>query len=389
MKCYILCAMNYTDSGPRTPGQLIKELLEQRGWSIRVLGVVLGVSEQVAYRLVSDNRTVDAETAVALEEVFAVPAERFLELQRGYELAKVRIKARPDPGRNTRAHLHSGLPVPEMIKRGWLEAPDVRDTQAVEAALAKFFNVESPDEIEILPHAAKKTPTGPEVTPVRLAWLYRVKTIASDMLVPRYSEKAARAAIPKLSALLGAREEARHAPRILAEAGIRFTIVESLSTAKIDGACLWLDDQAPVIAMSFRYDRIDNFWFVLRHELEHVLRFHGQDALMVDAELEGDRAGTGPDITEDERVANAAAAEFCVPHDQLQRFIDRKSPFFPERDIVGFARTLQLHPGLIAGQLQHNTGRYDRFRKHLVKIWSVVAPNATVDGWGDVAPVAI
>ena len=120
-----------------------------------------------------------------------------------------------------------------------------------------------------------------------------------------------------------------------------------------------------------------------------MLRFHGQDALMVDAELEGDRAGTGPDITEDERVANAAAAEFCVPHDQLQRFIDRKSPFFPERDIVGFARTLQLHPGLIAGQLQHNTGRYDRFRKHLVKIRSVVAPNATVDGWGDVAPVAI
>ena len=53
-----------------------------------------------------------------------------------------------------------------------------------------------------------------------------------------------------------------HAPRILAEAGIRFTIVESLSTAKIDGACLWLDDQAPVIATSFRYDRIDNFWFV-------------------------------------------------------------------------------------------------------------------------------
>jgi HTH-type transcriptional regulator/antitoxin HigA len=41
----------------------------------------------------------------------------------------------------------------------------------------------------------------------------------------------------------------------------------------------------------------------------------------------------------------------------------------------------------VAGQLQHKTRRYDLFRNHLVKIRSVVTPNAMVDGWGDVAPV--
>ena len=379
--------MNYTRSDHRTPGQLIKGLLEAKGWSNRVLGVVLGVSEQVVYRLASDTRPVNAETAIGLEEVFGVPAEQFLQLQREYDLAKARLEARPDPGRNTRAHLYSGLPVPEMIKRGWLDASDVRDVEAVEAALAKFFRVDSPDQIEILPHAAKKTPASPEVTPVRLAWLYRVKEIAAEMLVPRYSPEAVQAAIPKLNTFLGAREEARKVPRILAESGIRFVMVESLSAAKIDGACLWLDDISPVVGMSLRYDRIDNFWFVLRHELEHVLRLHGQSALMVDAELEGNRAGVGPDISEEERVANEAASDFCVPRRLLKSFIDRKAPFFPERDIVGFARTVNLHPGLIAGQLQHHTKRYDRFRKHLVKIRSIVAPSATVDGWGDVAPV--
>ena len=159
------------------------------------------------------------------------------------------------------------------------------------AALAKFFGVASPDEIEILPHAAKKTMVAGEVTPVQLAWLYRVKEIASEMLVARYSPKGVRAAIPNLSALLGAREEARKAPRILAESGIRFVIVESLSSAKIDGVCFWLNSTSPVIGMSLRYDRIDNFWFVLRHELEHVLRLHGRSAMVLDAELEGDKAG--------------------------------------------------------------------------------------------------
>ena len=148
------------------------------------------------------------------------PLSDFLELQRSYDLAKARISARPDPRRNTRAQLFSGLPVGEMIKRGWIDASDVRDVPAVEAALAKFFGVPSPDEIEILPHAAKKTMVSTEVTPVQLAWLYRVKEIASEMMVARYSRRAVRAAVPKLSALLAAREEARKVPRILTESGI-------------------------------------------------------------------------------------------------------------------------------------------------------------------------
>ena len=43
--------------------------------------------------------------------------------------------------------------------------------------------------------------------------------------------------------------------------------------------------------MTLRFDRIDNFWFVLRHELEHVIQKHGQSAVMLDVELEGDRCG--------------------------------------------------------------------------------------------------
>jgi HTH-type transcriptional regulator/antitoxin HigA len=139
--------------------------------------------------------------------------------------------------------------------------------------------------------------------------------------------------------------------------------------------------------MSLRYNRIDNFWFVLRHEIEHVLRLHGQSAAMLDPELEGDRAGSGPTVPEEERIANEAAANFCVPKNAMEQFIARKSPFFAERDILGFAKTLNIHPGLVAGQLQRRTGKYDRFRSHLVKIRSIVAPGAMVDGWGDVAPV--
>jgi HTH-type transcriptional regulator/antitoxin HigA len=375
------------DEEYRSPGQLVTALLRERGWTKRVLAIVLGVDETGVNRLAADKRSVDAEMALTLEEVFGVPAERFLQLQKSYDLAKARIVARPDPSRATRAYLYGDLPVAEMIKRGWILAETVRDTQKIEQELMRFFGVTRLDDIEILPHAAKKTAIATSATPTQLAWLYRVKKIASDLLVGPYSPQAVKAAIEKLKLLLASPEEARKVPRILTECGIRYVLVETLTSAKIDGVCFWLNDRSPVIGMTLRHDRIDNFWFVLRHELEHVVQRHGQSAAMLDTELEGERAGTGPNVTEEERIANEMAAEFCVPQTMMNAFIARKAPFFSERDLIGFARTIKVHPGLIAGQLQHRTGRYDRFRDHLAKIRGIVAPNAIVDGWGDVAPV--
>ncbi|TDA65519.1 MAG: helix-turn-helix domain-containing protein [Chloroflexi bacterium] len=373
----------------RTPGQYIDALLLSRGWSQRVLAIILGIDETGLNKIVSGKKAVDAKTALMLGDVFGVNPESFLELQKTYDLAKAKIETIPDPGRATRAHLFGGLPVTEMIKRGWLDTENIRDVPKVEAALTKFFGVSSVDEIEILPHAAKKTKVFSPATPVQIAWLYRVKEIASEMIVGRFSVESANRAIDSLKNLLHAPEETRKIPRILAECGIRYLIVETLPSAKIDGVCFWLDKKSPVVAMSLRYDRIDNFWFVLRHELEHVIQNHGQEEAMLDAELEGENAGTGDNISEEERIANEAATEFCVPKKKMDSFVARKHPFFKEIDILGFANTIHVHPGLIAGQLQHRTRRYDRFRGHLVKVRHTIAPSAMVDGWGDIAPVGL
>ncbi len=371
----------------RTPGQLLEALLKDRGWTQRVLALVLGIDETGVNRIVADKRPVDAELALSLEELFGVPAERFLGLQQEYDLARARITRRPDPDRNVRAKLFGDLPVGDMIRRGWIKGKDARD-KAVPAELMRFFNANRIEDIEFLPFAAKKTEVNTPLTAAQFAWFYRVKQIASDMLVAKYSPAAIPTTISKLKALLSAPEEARKVPRILAESGIRFLIVEALPSSKIDGVCFWLNETSPVIAMSMRHDRIDNFWFVLRHEMEHLKERHGlSTAIMFDAELEGERAGVGNGVEDEERVANSAAAEFCVPTKMMDAFIVRKEPFFREADILAFAKMIHVHPGLIAGQLRHRTGRYDRFVNHLAKVRSIVTPNAITDGWGDIAPL--
>jgi HTH-type transcriptional regulator/antitoxin HigA len=370
-----------------TPAQMIEAQLRERGWSQRTLAKVLGMSEQSVSSLMKGRTKISTELALQLREVLGIDADELLKLQASFELKKAELEFRPDPALNTRAMVFGDIPVGDMIARGWLKGVDDLWDSRLNGSLCHFFGVSSVEEIEILPHAAKKTDVTGDATPTQITWLYRVKQIARQTLVAKYSQSAVADAMKELKPLLNSAEAARKVPKVLAESGIRFVVVESLPSAKIDGVCFWLDDKSPVIGMTLRFDRIDNFWFVLRHELEHVIRKHGQAAAMLDVGLEGERAGTGDSIPEEERVANEAAAEFCVPQKQLKHFIQVKSPFFAERDIRGFAATYKIHPGLVAGQLQHKMERYDLFRNHLVKIRSVVTPNAMVDGWGDVAPI--
>jgi HTH-type transcriptional regulator / antitoxin HigA len=370
-----------------TPAQMIEARLREREWTQRTLAKVLNLSEQSISSLMNGRTKIGTEIALQLEAVLGIPADELLTLQASFELKKAQLEFRPDPALTTRAKIFGELPVADMIARGWLKGVDDLWDSRLNESLCRFFGVPTIDDIEVLPHAAKKTDVIGEATPAQMAWLYRVKQLSQKMLVRKYSASATANAVRELRALLVSPEGARKVPRILSDHGIRYVIVESLPSAKIDGVCFWLDEKSPVIGMTLRFDRIDNFWFVLRHELEHVIQLHGKSAVMLDVNLEGERAGTGPHVPEEERIANNAAAEFCVPQTQLKKFIQVKSPFFAERDIRGFAATYKIHPGIVAGQLQRKTERFDLFRNHLVRIRSVVTPNAMVDGWGDVAPI--
>jgi HTH-type transcriptional regulator / antitoxin HigA len=373
----------------RTPAQLIESHLQARGWTQRVLAKILELPETTVSNIMNGKKPITTGIALRLHAALGVDADELLRLQTAYELAKAQLEFRIDPSLSTRIAVFGDLPVTDMIQRGWLKGvTDIRHPQ-LESALCDFFGVDAVDQIEILPHSAKKTNVNADVTPAQLAWLYRIRQLALALPAAKFSQAALLNAIAKLRTLLVSPDAARKVPKIMMECGVRYVIVESLPSTKIDGVCFWVDDHSPVIGMSLRYDRIDNFWFVLRHEIEHVFRGHGKNAMMLDIELEKERAGTGQGVSEEERLANEAAANFCVPRSKLENFIARKSPMFSERDIRGFAATLQVHPGLIAGQLQHETGRYDLFRNHLVKIRSVVTPNAYVDGWGDVAPTEV
>lgn len=368
-----------------TPGQLIEQALEAREWTKKTLSLVVGVDEAALSRVISAKRPLTAELALAIEEVLGVPAEDLLELQKKFDLAQARLAATPDPGRKSRVQLFGDLKVNHLIKRGWLDVSDEKDLTAIEQAVRKFFG-KPMSEIEGFAHAAKKTDANGDATLSQIAWMYRVRQLAQSMPVAAYSRDRLTAAVDILKTKLADPQQIEEVPAVLAAAGVRLVVVESLPSAKIDGVCLWLDDSQPVIGLSARFDRIDNFWFVLRHEIEHVLNGDGKDdpVGVLDTDLVGKRAGQDQGLPVCEILANQAAANFCVDGKAMDAFFEENNPYFSERRLLEFAAALQIHPGIVAGQLQNRTQRYDRFRAHLTKVRAHLVKSAVIDGWGNV-----
>ena len=248
----------------------------------RDLAFVLGIEETSLNKIIKGKTGISLDMSKAMGGAFTVDPDFFANLQKAYDLAH---GAASDPAIARRATLQGRYPVREMIKRGWLQN---MEAALLEIQLKRFFKANNDNDVAQIRHVPRKTNAGEDATLTQLAWLHRVVQIAEAMNCKPYSERALQNAQATFKSLMANPHDVRHVPGILAECGVRFIIVEGLPGGKIDGVCIWLDPTKPAIAMSLRFDRIDNFWFVLWHEIIHVLNRDGksESAWIIDVELE-------------------------------------------------------------------------------------------------------
>lgn len=366
------------------PGTFIAEELDERRWAQADLAYILNMDPTHLNKLIKGKADINPDIAVSLGDAFDMPAEFFMNLQKMYDLGRAR---KADRGVRTRAAWLSVFPIREMIKRGWIEdvEPSLLDLQ-----MRRFFGKDHVEDIPfvgtspIMAHAAKKS-SYDRTTPMQYVWLTRVRKIAEQMDCPLYSETTLRDNLGAVRAHMIEKEDFIRIPHILKKCGVRFVLVEALPGSKIDGVCVWLGGQ-PVIGMTLRLDRLDNFCFVLRHEIEHVLNNDGMEDSFAPVDEIGEESS---DIPCYEHKANAAAAEFCVPQALLDSFIARKSPFISERDILAFAARVEINPAVVVGQVQNKTKKYTHFRKYQISIREYILDWEYKDGWGCQAPTGL
>ena len=110
-------------------------------------------------------------------------------------------------------------------------------------------------------------------------------------------------------------------------------------------------DGFPVIGLTLRYDRLDNFWFVLLHELAHVTRHltkANHQEFVDDLGLEPDSAP--------ERDADQSAREALVPTDLWEASEASYNP--SPMTVIALAHQIGVHPAIVAGRARHENGNY-------------------------------
>lgn len=369
------------------PGDFIKEELEAREWSQVELAEIIGRHPQTVTELVTGKRAITPELAKALGDAFGTSAQYWMNLDTSYRLWLARDT---DNAVSRRARLYHIAPIREMAKRHWLELSQNLDV--IEQRVISFFripNIETPIEF---PHAARRRGAG-DLSPAQKAWIFRAAQLAHAVHAESFSAQSFKRAMDELRQLLSHTADVALVPGVLANAGIRFLILEHLPRTGIDGVTFWLDEKSPVIVLSLRYGRIDAFWYTLMHELFHVSRRDGlrrRDAIVLDTDLVKDAETTEPEL-HSEREVDALVTEFLVQRSELDDFILRTSPLYSKKKIANFAARIKVHPGIVVGQLQFRGESqggvgWNKFRGMLVDVRQIVTQSALTDGWGHAPP---
>ena len=245
----------------------------------------------------------------------------------------------------------SRLPIKEMVKRKWLAVKPRQSS--VEAVRSFFLHAAGPQYVTALHRKKVRAGNVPNEFAL-LAWQARILHLAHQLHEQdaiRPFELTDNTWLSELTRLTRRKDGPRKARDLLAKHGIALVIERHLPGTYLDGAAMLSGLDRPVVALTLRYDRLDNFWFVLFHELAHVF-LHLTQGLRFDFfdEEEGDKT----DRIEQE--ADAFALNTLVPASAWEQCLSRF--VLSEESVITDAENLGIDASIIAGRIRKERNDY-------------------------------
>ena len=340
--------------GYPTPVEAIRFRMEQGGLSPRDLIPFVGSRAKVS-ELLSGKRPLTMQMARALHAGLGVPADVLLQ-QPGGELPSAMEGLE-----------WQRFPVAAMAKLGWIaKRPNLLDH--AEEIMRDLIHRAGGEHVlpAVLYRKNDHTRVNAQMDPYALkAWCWEVLARANKTSLPTPYRPGMvdPEFLRKVAQLSWSAEGPRLAEEFLAKHGIHLVCLEHLPRTHLDGAALQHSDGAPVIGLTLRYDRLDNFWFCLLHELAHIGRHMDgkRDEAFIDNLTLRDVEGVQLDPKEDE--ADEWAENALIPTETWQAARVRENP--TPLAVIALAQQLGISPAIIAGRIRHETRNF-RLLSHFV-----------------------
>jgi len=322
------------------PVDAIEFRMDQAGLTRRDLVRYIGSASKVS-EVMNRKRHLSLTMMRALHDGLGIPAEVLLQ-EPGQKLPQERILAE--------------YPFTEMVRKGYftewngtLQAARVYGEELLGCLLRPFES--RPQQLVYCRHGVKeinpKALAAWQARALALAGFQEVGDFAAEALDDNWLNKLVRASYHS--------EGPRLVADLLARRGIHFVLLGHLEQTYLDGACFMTEAGRPVVGLTLRHDRLDNFWFTLIHELAHVKRHLHRDGPAFFDDIE---QGVCPEDDPDEQEADALARSTLIP-DRVWKVEGPRLRAAPDESAArALAERLEISPAIIAGRIRWETKNY-------------------------------
>ncbi|MDF3351945.1 ImmA/IrrE family metallo-endopeptidase [Sulfitobacter sp. KE12] len=315
--------------------EAIRFRMEQLGMSQRDLVPYIGSKSRVS-DVMNGARNLSTDMMRALHEGLEIPYEALMKKSAPTASTEIDVKA----------------PVLKKLKSFGFEVEHKQITSFLRDAFGG----------RITPALNRKTRTqrasGKTDQSALLMWQAAVLTKARAESAAPFSHQALNEEFLRAIAKLSSAPDAPHAAiTALRDIGVIVVVVPVLPGTFLDGAAMLLDGNKPVVGLTLRHDRVDNFWFTLLHEMSHLLLHY--EALEAPGHAFFDEFDLRSE-DQQEQEADNMALESLIPSECAANI---SNPYASTKDIQAVADCAGVHVSIAAGRWQKKHENYKKFSR--------------------------
>lgn len=303
--------------------------------------------------VLSGKRPLTLTMIRALHEGLGIPAHVLLQ-ERGEEQRAIIKKAEACDDVD-----FALFPLAEMARRGWIaggkRATELR-SQADQLVGQFLRPIGGLQAVPVLFRRTRHVRGAQQDHYALVAWIAQVLRAAKENppAAPYVRGSVTDEFLREVARLSWSEQGPRLAVEFLDKHGIKVVVEPHLPRTHLDGAAVLFNVERPVIGLTLRHDRLDNFWFCLLHELAHVALHLEPGTEDGSTQFFDDLDAAAKDPLEQE--ADTLAGEALIPHEEWKR--SPASMLRNEMAAKHLANKLRIHPAIVAGRIRHEYDDY-------------------------------
>ena len=341
--------MNYRDIMAFHPGYYVAEIIEDMGVTQAEFAVRMGTTSKTLSQLVNGQANISNDLAQKLSTMLGTSIEFWLNLQTAFDEKVIEINK--EKATDEQAEIVAVIDYSYFVKLANL--PSARTVREKIDNLCSYFRIADlrilrQNDFLVNFRTGIATVEDKNIINSR-AWLQTALNVAAGIETEPFHADKLKAYIPEIRAMTLQDPEV-FLPRlkeIFSDCGVAFVLLPYLKNSGINGAVKWINQDRVVLAMNDRRLNADTFWFSLFHEIKHVLQQKTKTVFVSSSKQEMKEM--------DEKLeeeADTFAQNTLIPMRDYRQFAPSK--YTSDAEIIAFAKKIGIHPGVVAGRLQHD-----------------------------------